>query len=76
MCFLYSTCDNEELDCEHCYSGPGEYDPHQLHLHGCVAGVCRDPGKTSCSPVMEDYGGTWYCFPDVGLNQPVPHGTK
>jgi len=60
-CFLYSTCDQEELDCEHCYSGPG---------------VCRDPGKTSCSPIMEDYGGTWYCFPDVGLNQPVPHGTK
>ena len=21
-------------------------------------------------------GGTWYCFPDIGLNQPVPTGTK
>ena len=38
--------------------------------------MCKAPGKTNCSPIKEDYGGTWYCFPDVGLNQPVPHGTK
>jgi len=60
-CFLYSTCNQEEEDCEHCYSGPG---------------ICKAPGRTNCSPINEDYGGTWYCFPDVGLNQPVPHGTK
>ena len=26
--------------------------------------------------VVCDSGGTWYCFPDIGLNQPVPTGTK
>ena len=60
QCFLYSDCSAREEDCQHCYTGPG---------------VCR-PVSPSCSPIREDYGGTWYCFPDIGLNQPVPSGTK
>ena len=60
QCFLYRECEAREEDCQHCYTGPG---------------VCR-PSSPSCSPIREDYGGTWYCFPDIGLNQPVPTGTK
>ena len=29
-----------------------------------------------CEFIKFDSGGTWYCFPDIGLNQPVPAGTK
>ena len=32
-------------DCTHCYSGPAR---------------CRGPDRTSCPPIQEDYGGTWY----------------
>ncbi len=39
-------------------------------------GECKLPEETQCSALLDDFGGTWYCFPDIGLTTPVPHNTK
>ena len=37
---------------------------------------CRSLEDSHCPVIEEDYGGSWYCFPDIGLQTPVPDGTR
>ncbi len=38
--------------------------------------ICLSEEDSQCKGIEEDYGGSWYCFPDAGLGNPVPSGTK
>ena len=60
-CYLYSKCQSINKHCQDCYSGPRD---------------CN-PSNKNCPAIETDFGGTWFCFPEVpSISDPVSHGSR
>ncbi len=61
-CYLYSRCSSRVEECQGCHSGPRH---------------CVPPSYKDCRAIETDFGGTWFCFPEISsLYSPVAHGSK
>eukprot|EP00094_Tigriopus_californicus_P007670 TCALIF_07386-PA protein Name:"Similar to Ivns1abp Influenza virus NS1A-binding protein homolog (Mus musculus)" AED:0.38 eAED:0.38 QI:0/0/0/0.33/1/1/3/0/1579 len=60
-CYLYASCPSRNTQCHDCFSG----------LRDCA------PMYKTCPAIENDYGGTWFCFPEISsTSRPVDHGTR
>ncbi len=60
-CYLFTECPTRNDHCHDCHSGPKH----------CMADY------KSCPPIGADFGGTWFCFPELySTNAPVKHGAR
>ena len=60
-CYLFTECPSQNEHCHDCHTGPKH----------CA------PDYKDCQPIGADYGGTWFCFPELySTNAPVKHGAR
>ena len=60
-CYLFTECPARNEHCHDCHTGPKH---------------CK-PDYKDCRPIGADYGGTWFCFPELySTNAPVKHGAR
>ena len=60
-CYLFTECPTQNEHCHDCHTGPKHCAPHYK----------------DCHPIGADYGGTWFCFPELySTNAPVKHGAR